>query len=106
VQCEYFALEGLSALIATIRKIRETLNPQLRIEGLLRTMFDKRNSLSNEVSKQLQTHFGDKVYETIVPRNVTLAEAPSYGEPVITYDPSSKGAKAYMALADEILAKM
>jgi len=105
MQCEYFALEGLSALIATIRKIRETLNPQLRIEGLLRTMFDKRNSLSKEVSKQLQTHFGDKVYETIVPRNITLAEAPSYGEPVISYDPSSKGAKAYIALADEILAK-
>lgn len=105
MQCEYFALEGLSALIATVRKIRETLNPQLRIEGLLRTMFDKRNSLSNEVSKQLQTHFGDKVYDTIVPRNITLAEAPSYGEPVISYDPSSKGAKAYMALADEFLSK-
>jgi len=105
MQCEYFALEGLSALISTIRKIRETLNPQLRIEGLLRTMFDKRNSLSNEVSKQLQTHFGDKVYDTIVPRNITLAEAPSYGEPVISYDPNSKGAKAYVALADEILAK-
>jgi len=105
MQCEYFALEGLSALIATIRKIRETLNPKLSIEGLLRTMFDKRNSLSKEVSKQLQTHFGDKVYETIVPRNITLAEAPSYGEPVISYDPSSKGAKAYIALADEILAK-
>lgn len=105
MQCEYFALEGLSALIATIRKIRETLNSQLRIEGLLRTMFDKRNSLSNEVSKQLQTHFGDKVYQTVVPRNVTLAEAPSYGEPVISYDPGSRGAKAYEALADEILIK-
>ena len=103
MQCEYFALEGLSALIATVRKIRETLNPNLKIEGLLRTMFDGRNSLSNEVSKQLQTHFGDKVYSTIIPRNVRLAEAPSYGEPAITYDPQSKGAKAYFELADEIL---
>jgi len=103
MQCEYFALEGLSALIATVRKIRETLNPKLKIEGLLRTMFDGRNSLSNEVSKQLQTHFGDKVYNTIIPRNVRLAEAPSYGEPVITYDSASKGAKAYLRLADEII---
>ena len=103
MQCEYFALEGLSALISTVRKIRETLNPQLKIEGLLRTMFDGRNSLSNEVSKQLQTHFGDKVYDTIIPRNVRLAEAPSYGEPAIVYDPKSKGAIAYVALADEVL---
>lgn len=103
MQCEYFALEGLSALISTIRKIRETLNPKLSIEGLLRTMFDGRNSLSNEVSRQLQNHFGDKVYETVVPRNVRLAEAPSYGEPVISYAPTSKGAKAYLGLASEIL---
>lgn len=103
MQCEYFALEGLSALVATIRKIRETLNPRLSIEGLLRTMFDGRNSLSNEVSKQLQTHFGNKVYETVIPRNIRLAEAPSYGEPVISYDPTSKGADAYLSLADEIL---
>jgi len=103
MQCEYFALEGLSALISTIRKIRETLNPALRIEGLLRTMFDGRNSLSNEVSKQLQTHFGDKVYQTVIPRNVRLAEAPSYGEPALIYAPTSKGAKAYLALADELL---
>ena len=103
MQCEYFALEGLSALIATVRKIRETLNPKLSIEGLLRTMFDGRNSLSNEVSRQLQTHFGDKVYKTVVPRNIRLAEAPSYGEPAITYAPDSKGAKAYVLLADEIL---
>ncbi len=103
MQCEYFALEGLSALISTIRKIRETLNPSLNIEGLLRTMFDGRNSLSNEVSNQLQTHFGDKVYKTVVPRNVRLAEAPSYGEPAMSYAPASKGAKAYAALAEEIL---
>lgn len=103
MQCEYFALEGLSALISTIRKIRESLNPRLSIEGLLRTMFDGRNTLANEVSRQLQTHFGAKVYATVIPRNVRLAEAPSYGEPAISYDPHSKGAKAYMALADEIL---
>ena len=103
MQCEYFALEGLSALISTVRKIRETLNPKLSIEGLLRTLFDGRNTLANEVSKQLQTHFGDKVYKTVIPRNVRLAEAPSYGEPAISYDPNSKGSKAYMALADEIL---
>ena len=103
MQCEYFALEGLSALISTIRKIRETLNAGLNIEGLLRTMFDGRNSLSNEVSKQLQTHFGDKVYSTVIPRNVRLAEAPSYGEPAISYAPESKGAKAYGSLAEEFL---
>jgi chromosome partitioning protein len=103
MQCEYFALEGLSALISTVRKIRETLNPSLKVEGLLRTMFDGRNSLSNEVSKQLQTHFGDKVYKTVIPRNIRLAEAPSYGEPVITYSPTSKGSLAYLDLADEIL---
>lgn len=104
MQCEYFALEGLSALISTIRAIRETLNSELRIEGLLRTMFDKRNSLSGEVSRQLQNHFGKKVYETVIPRNVRLAEAPSYGEPAIDYAPQSKGAKAYLAMADEMLA--
>lgn len=104
MQCEYFALEGLSALVSTIRAIRETLNPALKIEGLLRTMFDKRNSLSGEVSKQLQNHFGDKVYETVIPRNVRLAEAPSYGESAISYAPTSKGAKAYIKLASELLA--
>lgn len=104
MQCEYFALEGLSALISTIRAIRETLNPKLKIEGLLRTMFDKRNGLSGEVSKQLQNHFGDKVYDTVIPRNVRLAEAPSYGESAITYAPTSKGAKSYMSLAQEVLA--
>lgn len=104
MQCEYFALEGLSALLSTIRAIRETLNSELRIEGLLRTMFDKRNSLSGEVSRQLQNHFGKKVYETVIPRNVRLAEAPSYGEPAIDYAPQSKGAIAYLAMADEMLA--
>ena len=103
MQCEYFALEGLTALIDTIRKIRETLNPRLRIEGLLRTMFDGRNTLANEVSDQIQSHFGDKVYRTIIPRNVRLAEAPSYGQTVLDYDLGSKGAQAYVDLATEIL---
>lgn len=103
MQCEYFALEGLSDLVNTIRKIRETLNPRLKIEGLVRTMFDGRNTLANEVSAQLCEHFGEKVYNTIIPRNVRLAEAPSYGKPAITYDVTSKGAEAYLALAGEIL---
>jgi chromosome partitioning protein len=103
MQCEYYALEGLTALVNTIRKIRETLNPTLQIEGLLRTMFDPRNNLDNEVSAQLKEHFGDKLYRTVIPRNIRLAEAPSYGKPVITYDMQSKGAQAYLALAGEML---
>ncbi|MFQ6021581.1 MAG: ParA family protein [Acidiferrobacterales bacterium] len=103
MQCEYYALEGLTALLNIISKIRESLNPQLKIEGLLRTMFDPRNNLDNEVSAQLRQHFGDKLYRTIIPRNVRLAEAPSYGKPVINYDMQSKGAQAYLALAGEIL---
>lgn len=103
MQCEYFALEGLTDLINTIKKIREALNPNLRIEGLLRTMYDVRNSLSMEVSEQLQAHFGDKVYQTIIPRNVRIAEAPSHGVPVFNYDATSKGAQAYLALAGELL---
>jgi chromosome partitioning protein len=93
----------LTALVGTIRKVRESLNPQLQIEGLLRTMYDPRNTLANEVSAQLRQHFGDKLYRTIIPRNVRLAEAPSYGKPVISYDMQSKGAQAYLALAGEIL---
>jgi chromosome partitioning protein len=103
MQCEYYALEGLSALMKTIKKIHEVLNPKLQIEGLLRTMFDPRNNLDNEVSKQLSEHFGDKLYRTIIPRNVRLAEAPSHGQAVIAYDLQSKGAQAYLALAGEIL---
>jgi chromosome partitioning protein len=103
MQCEYYALEGLTALVNTIRKVRESLNPKLQIEGLLRTMFDPRNNLDNEVSAQLKEHFGDKLYRTIIPRNIRLAEAPSHGKPVITYDLQSKGAQAYLALAGEIL---
>jgi len=104
-QCEYYALEGLSALLETIAKIRKVLNPKLNIEGLLRTMFDSRNNLANEVSKQLKDHFGDKVYNTIIPRNVRLAEAPSHGQPIILYDKTSTGALAYLALAGELMRK-
>lgn len=102
-QCEYYALEGLSALLQTIEKIRQFLNPGLKIEGLLRTMFDPRNNLANEVSRQLLEHFGDKVYRTVIPRNVRLAEAPSHGLPALMYDKSSTGAVAYLALAGEML---
>ncbi|MDP9141740.1 MAG: ParA family protein [Pseudomonadota bacterium] len=103
MQCEYFALEGLSALMDTIQKIRRVINPRLDVEGLLRTMYDPRNNLANDVSNQLIQHFGDKVYRTLVPRNVRLAEAPSHGLPAMAYDPASTGAKAYLALAGEVL---
>jgi chromosome partitioning protein len=102
MQCEYYALEGLSALIHTIEKIKSNLNPGLEIEGILRTMYDPRNSLTTDVSTQLITHFGDKVYSTVIPRNVRLAEAPSYGLPALAYDKSSRGAIAYLALAGEM----
>jgi chromosome partitioning protein len=105
MQCEYYALEGLSDLVQTIKKVRTHLNPSLEIEGLLRTMYDPRNALSQQVSDQLRKHFGDKVYRTIIPRNVRLAEAPSHGVPGIRFDKQSKGAIAYMALADEVLGK-
>lgn len=104
-QCEYYALEGLTALLGTIEKIRQSANPQLRVEGVLRTMFDPRNNLANDVSSQLTDHFGDHVYRTIIPRNVTLAEAPSHGLPVIKYDKGSRGSRAYIALAGEMLRK-
>lgn len=103
MQCEYYALEGLSALVETIQAISSTFNPQLHIEGILRTMYDPRNRLTTEVSGQLYTHFGDKVYRTVIPRNVRLAEAPSYGMPVLQYDRQSRGAIAYLALAGELL---
>lgn len=102
MQCEYYALEGLSALMQTIEKIKSALNPELEIEGILRTMYDPRNSLTVDVSTQLITHFGDKVYSTVIPRNVRLAEAPSYGLPALVYDKSSRGAIAYLALAGEM----
>ena len=103
MQCEYYALEGLSDLVNTIKRVKKHLNPQIEIEGLLRTLFDRRNTLGKQVSDQLSAHFGDKVYSTIIPRNVRLAEAPSHGKPALFYDKSSKGAKAYLDLADEIL---
>jgi chromosome partitioning protein len=105
MQCEYYALEGLSDLVQTIKKVRVNLNPTLEIEGLLRTMYDPRNTLAQQVSDQLQQHFGDKVYRTVIPRNVRLAEAPSHGVPVIALDRQSKGALAYLALAGEVLSK-
>lgn len=102
LQCEYYALEGLSALVATIDQIRETVNPKLEIQGILRTMFDPRNNLANEVSSQLLQHFGSRVFQTVIPRNVRLAEAPSFGLPVLYHDKYSRGALAYLALAGEI----
>ena len=105
MQCEYYALEGLSDLVGTIKRVRSYLNPELDIAGLLRTMYDPRNTLSQQVSQQLEVHFGDKVYRTLVPRNVRLAEAPSYGVPAVRWDATSKGAQAYLALAAEILAQ-
>lgn len=103
VQCEYFALEGLSSLLDTIKAVRHRLNPQLEIDGLLRTMYDVRNNLGNEVSAQLTQHFGDKVLRSIIPRNVRLAEAPSHGQPIHLYDRSSRGAIAYIGLAGEVI---
>jgi chromosome partitioning protein len=103
VQCEYFALEGLSSLLDTIKAVRHRLNPALEIEGLLRTMYDVRNNLGNEVSAQLTQHFGDKVLRSIIPRNVRLAEAPSHGQPIHLYDRSSRGAIAYIGLAGEVI---
>jgi len=103
MQCEYYALEGLSDLVGTIKRVREHLNPGLEIEGLLRTMYDPRNTLAQQVSAQLVQHFGDKVYRTVIPRNVRLAEAPSHGLPALEFDRASKGAQAYLALAGEML---
>ncbi len=103
IQCEYYALEGLASLLETVEQIQQMVNPDLQIEGLLRTMYDGRNNLANEVSEQLQQHFPDKVYRTIIPRNVKVAEAPSHGESVIQYDRGSRGALAYLGLAGELL---
>jgi chromosome partitioning protein len=103
MQCEYYALEGLTALMDTIQQLAAVVNPELSIEGILRTMYDPRNRLANDVSEQLKNHFGEKVYRTVIPRNVRLAEAPSFGTPAMYYDKSSTGAKAYLALAGEII---
>jgi chromosome partitioning protein len=103
MQCEYYALEGLSDLVNTIKKVHANLNPDLKIIGLLRVMFDTRSTLSNQVSAQLEQHFGDKVFKSIVPRNVRLAEAPSYGVPGVLFDRAAKGAQAYLAFAAEMI---
>lgn len=105
MQCEYYALEGLTDLVASVKKVKQRLNPGIRIEGLLRVMFDPRSTLAQQVSAQLKAHFGDKVYETVIPRNVRLAEAPSHGLPVLAYDRHCKGTRAYLDLAAEILAR-
>jgi chromosome partitioning protein len=106
MQCEYYALEGLSDLVQTVRKVRAHLNPRLEIEGLLRTMFDPRNILAQNVAAELEKHFGDKVYRTVIPRNIRLAEAPSHGLPAMKLEQKSKGAVAYLALAGEMLRRM
>jgi chromosome partitioning protein len=103
MQCEYYALEGLSALLSTVEQIRIAANPSLSIEGVLRTMFDPRNNLCTEVSNQLLSHFGDKVFRTVIPRNIRLAEAPSFGRPALFHDKESRGALAYLALAGEMI---
>lgn len=105
IQCEFYALDGLTQLLDTIKAVRATVNAELQMEGLLRTMFDPRNNLGSEVSEQLCRHFGEKVFTSIVPRNVRLAEAPSHGQPIIQYDKSSRGAQAYMSLAQELVAR-
>lgn len=102
MQCEYYALEGLTALLETVDQVRRTANPRLELHGILRTMFDPRNNLANEVSGQLVQHFGERVFRTVIPRNVRLAEAPSFGKPAMYHDKYSRGALAYLALAGEI----
>lgn len=106
MQCEYFALEGLSDLVNTIRQVHANLNPELQIIGLLRVMFDPRITLQQQVSEQLKAHFGDKVFDTVIPRNVRLAEAPSYGQPGVTFDPASKGAQAFVEFAREMVRRL
>jgi len=105
MQCEYFALEGLTDLVNTIKQVHANLNPKLQIIGLLRVMFDPRITLQQQVSEQLKSHFGDKVFDTVIPRNVRLAEAPSYGQAGVVFDPSSRGAQAYVAFAHEMVAR-
>jgi chromosome partitioning protein len=106
MQCEYFALEGLSDLVNTIKQVHANLNPDLQIIGLLRVMFDPRITLQQQVSEQLKTHFGDKVFNTVIPRNVRLAEAPSYGLPGVVFDPASKGAQAFIEFAQEMVTRV
>ena len=103
VQCEYYAMEGLGRLMANVRRVQESLNPSLKLEGIVLTMYDSRNSLSRQVVEEIRSHFKEKVYKTMIPRNVTLAEAPSYGRPVALYNAASSGAQAYLELTKEIL---
>ncbi|HEY5718779.1 MAG TPA: ParA family protein [Gammaproteobacteria bacterium] len=103
IQCEFYALEGLTALLDTVQQVQQRINPELQLEGLLRTMFDARNNLANDVSRQLEQHFGERVYRTLIPRNIRLAEAPSHGLPTMHYDKTSSGALAYLALAGELV---
>jgi chromosome partitioning protein len=106
LQAEYYALEGLTALLDTVGRVRETLNPELQLEGLMLTMFDRRNTLARQVEEEVRTHFGDRVFRTAIPRNVRLSESPSHGLPVLLYDPSSRGAAAYKAVAGELLERL
>jgi len=103
LQCEFYALEGLSQLIRTVERVRKALNPGLEIQGVVLTMFDRRNNLSEQVAADVRGHFGDAVYRTVIPRNVRISEAPSYGKPVIVYDMACSGARAYLDLAREVL---
>jgi chromosome partitioning protein len=105
MQCEYYALEGLSDLVGTLRKVKQNLNPRIEIEALVRTMFDPRSTLTVQVSDELKRHYGDKVFDTVIPRNVRIAEAPSFGKPVLLHDPTSKGATAHLQFARELLAR-
>ena len=103
LQCEFFALEGISQLVKTVDRVKRSLNPKLEIQGILLTMFDKRNRLSDLVASDVRAHFGDKVYETVIPRNVRVSEAPSHGRPVLIYDTNCAGSRAYLHLAGEVL---
>lgn len=103
MQCEYYAMEGLAQLMNTFELVRRSLNPSLQVEGVLLTMFDGRNNLNNQVQAEIRSHFGDRVFQSTIPRNITLAEAPSHGKPAVFYDAVSKGAQAYLALAKEVL---
>jgi chromosome partitioning protein len=105
MQCEYYALEGLSDLVGTLRRVKSNLNPDIEIEALVRTMYDPRSSLTTQVSDEIKSHFGAKVFDTVIPRNIRIAEAPSFGKPVILHDPSSKGAQAHFAFARELLTR-
>lgn len=105
MQCEYYALEGLSDLVGTLRKVKANLNPKIEIEALVRTMYDPRSSLTIQVSDEIKSHFGDKVFDTVIPRNIRIAEAPSFGKPVIMHDPASRGALAHFAFARELLGR-